>query len=153
MDFSFNFGWRNPWEGFICLGQDQLQEEEPDGTYDSDDQYQKFPHSWPLWSPKMVDTCFIAFQKECCRLCWVNCNFTGWRITIPETRCPYTVKHQRLRRHTDHGREEGQRSGAEARGPHAQVKLQKLVKDREAWCATIYGVKKSQTRLSNWTAT
>ena len=31
-------------------------------------------------------------------------------------------------------------------------KLQVLVMDREAWCAEIHGVTKSQTRLSDWTA-
>ena len=29
----------------------------------------------------------------------------------------------------------------------------KIVKDREAWCAVVHGISKSQTQLSNWTTT
>ena len=30
-------------------------------------------------------------------------------------------------------------------------KLRELVTDREAWCATVHGITKSQTQLSDWT--
>ena len=36
---------------------------------------------------------------------------------------------------------------------HELSKLREIMKDREAWHAANHGVTKSQTRLSNWTAT
>ena len=32
-------------------------------------------------------------------------------------------------------------------------RLREMVKDREAWCAAVHGVTKSQTQLSDWTTT
>ena len=32
-------------------------------------------------------------------------------------------------------------------------KFWEMVQDREDWCASVHGVTKSQTRLSNWTTT
>ena len=32
-------------------------------------------------------------------------------------------------------------------------KLRQILKDREAWCAAVHGVTKSQSQLSNWTTT
>ena len=31
-------------------------------------------------------------------------------------------------------------------------KLWEIVKNREAWCASVHGIAKSQTQISDWTA-
>ena len=36
---------------------------------------------------------------------------------------------------------------------HEFEELQEMVKDRENWYATVHGVAKCQTRLSDWTTT
>ena len=36
---------------------------------------------------------------------------------------------------------------------HELSKFWETVKDREAWCAAVYGVSKNRTQLSNWTIT
>ena len=59
----------------------------------------------------------------------------------------------------DAGKYWGQEKEDEMVGWHHQLnghelsKLREMVKDREAWHAAVHGVTKSQTWLSDWTAT
>ena len=74
---------------------------------------------------------------------------------------PPDVKSQLIWKDPDAGRDWGQEEKGvtedEIVGWHHQLysqwlsKLGEIVKDREAWCAAVHEVTKSQTQLSNWT--
>ena len=68
--------------------------------------------------------------------------------------CPHDAKSRVIRKDPDSGKDWGQeekKTWDEMVGWHHQLKLQLIVKDREAWRAAVHGVTKSQTWLSGWT--
>ena len=68
---------------------------------------------------------------------------------------PPDAKSQLIRKDSDTGkdwRQEG-KGTTENDMVGCLSKLWEIVKDRETWCATVHGVAKSQTQLSDWTTT
>ena len=90
----------------------------------------------------------------CCRLLQnINHDTVGWLLVV----WPPDAKRWLIGEDPDAGKDWGQEKRMtkdEMDGIFDSIdvnlsKLQEIVKDREAWCAAVHGVTKSQTQLSN----
>ena len=87
---------------------------------------------------------------------WMFIGRTDAEAEAPKLWPPDNAKNWLIGKDPDAGKEGKRRRWLDAITNSMNMSLNKfqvMVKDRKAWCAAVYGVPKSQTRLSDWTTT